>query len=157
MLCRLGPGSENWRSYEPAWMLRTTQLKLYKAVSFLYTIKQSMNLWPSTKVDSNTLPTRRTAYLKGQGRTSSKHLAVIFSFISTITLILFGRPHTWSRRARSTTQRDTDWKSLPPGTVKWWPCDLEGDLEGSECGFIMQVALIFPFHLRCFMFLKHAS
>jgi len=38
---------------------------------------------------------------------------------------------------------EEDWKSLPVGTVKWWPCEGPDALEGSECGYIMYVLVFF--------------
>ncbi|KIJ55466.1 hypothetical protein M422DRAFT_24041 [Sphaerobolus stellatus SS14] len=32
---------------------------------------------------------------------------------------------------------EEDWKKLPIGTVKWWPCEGPDALEGSECGYII--------------------
>lgn len=70
---------------------------------------------------------------------------ILSLFISVV--ISFGsfQSWTWTHCKQPSQQKDydVDWTSLPPGTIKWWPCDLQGDLEGSECGFIMQVAPVY--------------
>lgn len=73
----------------------------------------------------------------------------LFIFVA----ISFGSFQSWpwtSYQQPSKKEYGVDWTSLPPGTIKWWPCDLQGDLEGSECGFIMQVAPVFCISLLHF-------